>query len=76
MTLRTELKLAYRRSGLTLGQVAGRAGCHVNTVWAVLSGRNVRTESLFRVCRALGVGEVPVPDNDDLQRRVDASARQ
>lgn len=54
------LRLAYRRSGLTLGQIAARAGVSENTAWAIMAGRNVRTINLFRVCQVLGVESVPV----------------
>jgi transcriptional regulator with XRE-family HTH domain len=57
------LRRAYRASGLTLGQIAVRAGVSENTVWNIMAGRNVRTYSLFAVCRVLSVSTLPVPSS-------------
>lgn len=57
------LRRAYRDSGLTLGQIAVRAGVSENTVWAIMAGRNVRTYSLFAVCHVLKVSTLPVPSS-------------
>lgn len=62
------LRTAYRASGLTIGQVAARAGVSENTACSLLSGRTVRTTTLFRVCRVLGVPTVPVPNDQDERR--------
>lgn len=61
--LLTKLRRAYRDSGLTFQQIAAKAEVHENTVYALMSGRNIRTSSLFAVCRVLGVDAVPVPSS-------------
>ena len=55
------IRRAYRDSGLTIREISARSGVSYNTVWAVLAGRNVRTHTLFAVCRALGVSTLCIP---------------
>lgn len=54
------LRRAWRDSGMGLGQIACRAEVSERTVWAVMRGQNVRTASLFAICRALGVSVIPL----------------
>lgn len=59
--LTVRLRLAYRHSGLTLKQIACRAGLHENTVIAVIQGRgNPRLDTLVAICAVLGVSSLPV----------------
>ena len=53
--VRDTLRAAYGQSNLTQAQIAARAGVSENTVYRVLSGRAVHTDSLLAVAAALGL---------------------
>lgn len=56
-----ELKLAYRQSGLTLKQIACRAGLHENTVLSVFAGRgNPRISTLTALCAVLKLDRLTI----------------
>jgi transcriptional regulator with XRE-family HTH domain len=62
------LRQAWRASGLTLPQLAARAELSERTLRAILSGRSVQSRNLFRVCWALRVSSVPVPEETCRER--------
>lgn len=54
-TVRDTLRAAYGQSTYTQAQIAARAGVSENTVYRVLCGKPVHTDSLLAVAAALGL---------------------
>lgn len=64
LTMREELRAAYKASGLTQAHIAARAGVHENAVYRVVStNRNVTIDVLVAVAQVLGVRSLTIPDN-------------
>lgn len=74
-TITVQLRHAYRDSGLTLKQIACRAGVHENTVIGIIRGRgNPRVSTLIALCAVLGVTSVTLPSPDSHERTTSCGA--
>lgn len=49
------MRTAWRESGLTIHQIAARAGVSENTAIAVLGGRNAHLRSVEAICGVLNI---------------------
>ncbi|MEY5101190.1 MAG: hypothetical protein RJA36_3909 [Pseudomonadota bacterium] len=49
------MRTAWRDSGLTIHQIAARAGVSENTAIAVLGGRNAHMSSVQAICAVLNI---------------------
>lgn len=65
--LTPQLRAAYRASGLTIAQIAARAGVSEFTFYRMLHGRLGHVSSLIKVCVALNMPAITIPEqtNDD-----------
>lgn len=61
MTIREQIRLAYRQSGMTQAQIAARAGVSESTVLNILRGRNVSLDTLIAVAGALSLTTLELP---------------
>lgn len=59
--LTPQLRAAYRASGLTIAQIAARAEVNEHTLYRMLHGRCGHVSSLLKVCVALNMPVITVP---------------
>ena len=58
MTVRDQMRDAYRRWGLRLCDEASRSGVSASTVLNIFRGRNVSTSNLFAVAAVIGLRQI------------------
>lgn len=61
MTVRDQMREAFRRSGLRVCDVAARSGVSESTVLNIFRGRNVSTSNLFAVAVVIGLQRIDLP---------------
>ena len=68
-----QVRSAYKRSGMSLAEIANTSGVSENTVLNVFRGRNVTVGNLIAVAQTVGLSALDLGDQSgqsDVNRRV------